>query len=324
MTKQIFITRRIPAKAEEMLRAKGYEVMVSQKDGILTREELKAELARIPYDAVIPLLTDAIDADMIAAMPNSVKVIATYSVGYNHIDVPAAHARGMVVANTPDVLTSTVAEHTVALALTVASRIAEGDRYIREGKFVGWEPMLILGTDIKGKTLGLIGAGRIGSEVAGIFHKGFGMNVVYSDLKKNEALEAICDAKFLKTNDDVLALADIVSIHVPLLPETMHLINAERLRMMKKNAILINTSRGPVVDEVALVEALKNGTIRGAGLDVFEFEPKVSPGLLNLENVVLNPHLASATEETRGKMAEMAAINVIEVLEGRVAPNAII
>ncbi len=323
MIKKIFMTRKIPSRAEEILREKGYEVTVSAKDGVLTREELKAALAENSYDAVVSLLTDVIDADMISVMPESVKIIANYAVGFNNIDVPAARARGIVVSNTPDVLTSTVAEHAVALILAVSSRIAEGDRYIREGKFVGWEPMLLLGTDIKGKTFGLIGAGRIGSEVAGILHKGFGMSVVYSNTQKNEGLEAVCGAKFFATHEEVLRQADIVSIHVPLLPATKHLINAERLSMMKKTAILINTSRGPVVDEFALVAALKAGTIRGAGLDVFEFEPKVSSKLLTFENVVVNPHLASATEETRAKMAELVAVNIIEVLEGRVAPNAV-
>jgi len=323
MVKQIFMTRRIPARAEEMLREAGYEVTVSGKDGVLTRDELKAALAEKQYDAVVSLLTDSIDSDIIAAMSPSVKIIANYAVGFNNIDIPAAHDRGIVVSNTPEVLTATVAEHTVALLLTVASRIAEGDRFIREGKFVGWEPMLLLGTDIKGKTLGLMGAGRIGSEVAGILHKGFGMSVLYYDMKKNEALEAVCGAKYCATYEEVLAQADVVSIHVPLLPATRHLINAERLAIMKKNAILINTSRGPVVDELALVTALRNGTIRGAALDVFEFEPKVTAELLTLQNVVVNPHLASATEETRTKMAELVATNIIETLEGRVTPNAV-
>lgn len=323
MTKQIFMTRQIPARAEEMLRGAGYEVTVSTKDGVLTRDELKTALAQEPYEAVVSLLTDAIDADMIAAMPPSVKIIANYAVGYNNIDIPAAHAHSKVVTNTPDVLTSTVAEHTVALILTLASRTAEGDRFIREGKFVGWEPMLLLGTDIKGKTLGLVGAGRIGSEVAGILHRGFGMNVVYCDVKQNEELEALCGAKFCVTHEEVLSQADIVSIHVPLIPTTHHLINAERLALMKRTALLVNSSRGPVIDELALVQALKAGTIRGAALDVFEFEPKVTPELLTFPNVVLNPHLASATEETRTKMAELVATNIIETLEGRKAPNAI-
>ncbi|HAT68040.1 MAG: hypothetical protein A2481_03565 [Candidatus Yonathbacteria bacterium RIFOXYC2_FULL_47_9] len=323
MTKQIFMTRRIPALAEEMLRAAGYEVTVSTKDGVLTRDELKSALVEKQYDGVVSLLTDSIDADIIATMPPSVKIIANYAVGFNNIDVAAARARGMVVTNTPDVLTATVAEHTVALILTAASRIAEGDRFIREGKFVGWDPLLLLGMDIKGKTLGLLGAGRIGSEVADILHKGFGMEVLYCDTKPNEMLESACAAKFFATHEEVLEKADIVSIHVPLLPTTQHLINAERLLRMKKNAILVNTSRGPVVDELALVEALKAGTIRGAALDVFEFEPKVTPELLALPNVVVNPHLASATEGTRTKMAEMAATNIIETLEGRTAPNAL-
>lgn len=323
MAKQIFMTRRVPARAEEMLRTAGFEVTVSPKDGVLTRDELKSALAEREYDAVASLLTDTIDADMIASMPSSVKIIANFAVGYNNIDIPKAKERGIVVTNTPDVLTTTVAEHTVAILLTLASRIAEGDRFIREGKFVGWAPMLLLGTDIKGKTLGLIGAGRIGSEVAGILHRGFGMNVYYFDVKQNEALEVLCGAKFCATPEEALAAADVVSIHVPLLPATKHLINAERLSKMKKNALLVNTSRGPVVDELALVQALKAGTIRGAALDVFEFEPKVTPELLTLPNVVVNPHLASATEETRTKMAEMVAGNIIEVLAGRTAPNAI-
>ncbi|MDO8604547.1 MAG: D-glycerate dehydrogenase [bacterium] len=323
MTKQIFMTRRITSRAEEMLRAAGYEVTVSKKNGVLTRDELKTALAEQSYDAVVSLLTDTIDADVISVMPGSVKIIANYAVGFNNIDVSAAHTRGMVVTNTPEVLTSTVAEHTVALILTLASRIAEGDRYIREGKFVGWDPLLLLGTDIKGKTLGLVGAGRIGSEVAGILHRGFGMNVIYCDVNKNEALEAVCDAKYYATHEQVLREADVVSIHVPLLPTTHHLINAGRLSMMKKSAILVNTSRGSVVDEAALVNALAEKTIRGAALDVFEFEPKVNEALLEIPNVVVNPHLASATEETRTKMAEMVATNIIETLEGRNAPNAV-
>lgn len=321
MAKQIFMTRQIPARAEEMLREAGYEVTVSQKDGVLTRDELKAALTEKQYDAVASLLTDTIDADVIGAMPASVKIIANYAVGFNNIDISVAHARGMVVTNTPDVLTATVAEHTVALVLTLASRIAEGDRFIREGKFVGWEPMLLLGTDLKGKTLGILGAGRIGSEVGRILHDGFGMKVVYSDMKPNDVLQNVCNATFCTTPEEILEQSDVVSIHVPLLPTTKHLINAERLSKMKKNALLVNTSRGPVVDELALVAALKAGTIRGAALDVFEFEPKVTPELLMLPNVVVTPHLASATEETRTKMAEMVAANIIEVLEGRSAVN---
>jgi len=318
------MTRRIPARAEEMLREAGYEVTVSQKEGVLTRDELKAALAEKQYDAVASLLTDTIDADMIAAMPDSVKIIANYAVGFNNIDVAAAHTRGIVVTNTPDVLTATVAEHTVALILTLASRIAEGDRFVREGKFVGWDPLLLLGTDLKGKTLGILGAGRIGSEVGRMLHNGFGMQVVYSDVKPNDALQNVCNATYCLTPEEVLERADVVSVHVPLLPTTHHLINAERLSKMKKNALLVNTSRGPVVDELALVAALKEGTIRGAALDVFEFEPKVTPDLLTLPNVVVNPHLASATEETRAKMAEMVAVNIIECLSGRTAPNAVV
>jgi len=315
--KKIFITRRIHQPAEDMFRAEGYDVTVSTKDGVLTKEELIVALSGMQYDAVVSLLTDTIDQEVISAMPDSVKIIANYAVGVDNIDLVAATERGIVVTNTPDVLTGSVAEHTVGMILSLASRIVEGDRFIREGKFVGWDPMLLLGIDIKGKTFGLIGAGRIGSEVAGILFNGFGMNVIYSDVKKNEALEVLCKAQFLRSHDEVLSRADVVSIHVPLLPTTHHLINAEKLARMKKGALLINASRGAIIDEQALADALKAGVIRGAALDVFEFEPKINQELMNIPNVVMTPHAASATEETRTKMAEIVARNVIEVLEGR-------
>ncbi len=319
---KVYVTRVIPEIGIQMLRDKGYEVDVSQKDGILTKDELIGALNAKPYDAVLSLLTDPIDKEVIAAAPQA-KIFANYAVGFNNIDLEAAKARGLVVSNTPDALTHTVAEHTFALVLALTCRIVEGDNFLRAGKYKGWAPLLLLGTDIRGKTMGILGAGRIGADVARQAVGGFNMKVVYYDVRRNEDIERDWKAEFRETPDEVLKEADVVSVHVPLLPTTKHLINAERLRMMKKSAYIINTSRGPVIDEAALVDALKNGVIAGAGLDVFENEPSLSPGLAELSNVVITPHIASATVDARAKMAEMAATNIIEVLEGRVAPNAL-
>ncbi len=315
MAKKIYITRKLPPVAEEMLRGKGYEVDVSEKDGVLTKDELVSALKAKSYDAVLPLLTDTIDDEVLAAAPNA-KIFANYAVGFNNIDVSAAKERGVIVTNTPDVLTETVAEHTFALILSLASRIAEGDRFMRAGKYVGWAPLLLLGTDIKGKTLGILGTGRIGSRVAHMAHEGFGMNVIYYDVVRNQKLEDDYGAKFRASAEEVLREADIVSIHVPLLPTTQHLINKERLEIMKHTALLVNTSRGPVIDEAALVEALKGGVILGAAIDVFENEPKMALGMAELQNIIITPHIASATFNARSAMAEVAALNIIAVLEG--------
>ncbi len=319
----IYVTRKIPGNALSMLAEKGYAVDVSEKNGVLTREELLAALRAKPYDGVLCLLTDAVDGEVFDAVP-SAKIFANYAVGFNNIDVAAAKERGITVTNTPDVLTDTVAEHTFALILAIASRIAEGDRFARAGRYHGWEPEMLLGTDIRGKTLGLLGAGRIGSRVAYQAARGFDMRTIYYDVKRNEQFEKEFSATFKSSVEEVLREADVVSVHVPLLPTTHHLLNADRLRLMKKGAYLVNTSRGPVIDEAALVEALRNGAIRGAALDVFENEPALAPGLAELENVVLTPHIASATEETRGKMGEVAALNLIDFFEGRKPRNAIL
>jgi lactate dehydrogenase-like 2-hydroxyacid dehydrogenase len=316
---QIFVTRRISEEGTKLLEAAGHIVDVSQKDGVLTKEELISALSAKPYDAVISLLTDHIDAEVLAAA----KIFANYAVGVDNIDLAAAKARGVLVTNTPDVLTDTVAEHAVALMASLTSRIVEGDKFMRAGKYVGWDPMLLLGTDLKGKTLGIIGAGRIGSVFAKIAHQGFGMNVIYTNPSRNEALEKEQGAQYFATADELLPYADVVSIHVPLLPTTQHLMNAERIAKMKPTAYLINTSRGPVVDEVALVEALQKNVIAGAGLDVFEQEPVLTPGLADLENVVLTPHLASGSRETRAAMAEVAARNVLAVLSAQTPPNTV-
>ncbi len=314
------MTRAIPEAGIEAMRKVGLDVDVSPHDRVLTKKELLRELKKKPYDALVSLLTDTIDADILDAIPN-VKIIANYAVGFNNIAIDEAKKRKIVVTNTPDVLSHTVAEHTMALIFSIAHRIVEGDRLMRSGTFPGWEPMMLLGTDLHQKTIGVLGLGRIGSRVLYQAMRGFDMKGIYYDIKRNEEIEKELGVIFKATPEEVLREADVVSLHVPLLPSTKHLINSERLSMMKPSAYLVNTSRGPVIDEKALVRALKDGVIKGAALDVFEEEPKLAPGLARLSNVILTPHIASATEETRNRMAEMVAENVIAISQGKMAPN---
>ena len=312
----IYVTRTIPEEGLNMLKDAGHELDISDKDGILTKEELLEALQQKPYEGVLCLLTDTIDGSVFDAVP-SAKIFSNYAVGYNNIDVDEAKKRGITITNTPGVLTDSVAEYAFSLMLSVMKRIPEADRFTRAGKYEGWAPELLLGSDAKGKTLGILGAGRIGSEVALRASRGLGMNVVYYDIKPNEQLEKEITCEYKDNVEEVLKVADVVSVHVPLLDATRHLINAERLALMKPTACLINTSRGPVVDEKALVVALQDKTIRAAGLDVYEDEPALASGLAELENAVLTPHIASATEETRGKMSEIAAQNLIDFFSGK-------
>ena len=316
--KKIFVTRAIPRAGTDYLRAAGHEVIVSQKDGVLTKDELITALQAEQYDALLPLLTDHIDGEVFDAVP-SAKIFANYAVGFDNIDILAAKERGITITNTPGVLTQAVAEHTFALLFAIARRIPESDRFTRAGKYVGWEPELLIGTELKEKTLGLLGAGRIGGEVARIA-LAFGMRVLYYDIAQNAPLDTL-GAQYIEAVDEVLKKADFVSVHVPLLPTTQHLMNAERIALMKPTAYLINTSRGAVIDEVALVAALRARTIAGAALDVFEHEPKLAEGLAELDNVVLTPHTASATKEARDAMAILAAENIITFLSGKTPPN---
>lgn len=319
---KIFITRKIPDKGMEMLKGKGFEVVVSPHDRVLKKEEIIEYLKKDRFDAVLCPLTDKVDAEILdAAKASGVKILANYAVGFDNIDIKAAEERGFMVTNTPGVLTDTVAEHTFALMLAIAHRIPESDRFTRAGKYKGWEPMLLLGNDLSRKIVGIVGVGRIGSRVAYHAVRGFDAHVIYHDVKRNEEFEKEFGAVYKEKIEDLLAEADFVSIHVPLLESTRHLINSERLSKMKTTAYLINTSRGSIVDEKALVDALKKGVIRGAALDVYENEPELTPGLAELENVILTPHTASATEETRQAMSELAAKNIIEALEGRIPPN---
>jgi glyoxylate reductase len=318
--KKVFITRKIPDVGIKMLLDKGYEVDISPKDRPLTKKELIKYLSKKDYDAVLTLLTDTIDAEVMDKAP-SVKIYANFAIGYNNINIEEAKKRNIFVTNTPGGGADRVAEHTWGLILALTCRIVEGDSYMKKGKYKGWDPMLLHGTKLAGKTLGILGSGKIGADVAHRGKYGFGMNIAYYDVKRNEGIEKEFGARFYETVDEVLKVSDIVSIHVPLLDSTYHLINGERLKMMKKDSYLINTSRGPVVDENALVDALEKGIIRGAGLDVFEFEPKLARGLNKLSNIVLTPHIASGTEEARLDMARMSASNVINSIEGRRPDN---
>ncbi|QQG46483.1 MAG: D-glycerate dehydrogenase [Candidatus Niyogibacteria bacterium] len=318
---KVFVTRMIPEAGISKLKEAGHEVVVNPEDRVLDKSELITALKADKYDAVLCLLTDKIDGEVLDAAGKSAKIFANYAVGFDNIDLKAAEERGIMISNTPGVLTNTVAEHTFALMLAISHRVVEADKFTRAGKYDGWAPMMLLGNDLSGKTIGIVGLGRIGSRVAHHAVKGFDAKIIYNDIKRNGDFEREFGAIYKEKLEDLLREADYVSIHVPLLESTQHLINTERLSQMKPTAYLINTSRGPIVDETALAEALKNKTIRGAAIDVFEREPKLAPGLTELENVILTPHIASATEETRSAMSELAAENIIAALEGREPPD---
>ena len=321
---KVFITRPIPDNGIKLLQEKGYyEVVVNEaaRDRVATKEEMLR--GAHGAHALLSVLTEKIDAEIMDASGGTLKIIANYAVGFDNIDIEAAKARNILVTNTPGVLTNTVAEHTFALMISVARRIAEADRFSRAGMYKAWGPELLLGTDLSGKVLGIVGLGRIGSRVAYHGTKGFDMKVLYYDPNRNEDFEKEFGARYVANVEELLPLCDFVSIHVPLLDSTKHLFNEARLKLMKPTAYLINTSRGPIVDETALANALKNGTIRGAAIDVFENEPEITPALKELQNIILTPHIASATKETRQAMSKLAAENIIEALEGRVPPNLI-
>lgn len=320
---KIFVTRPIPDAGIKLLQDKGYEMAVNEAaaERAATKEEIIAGIKGA--DALLCVLTEKIDGEVMDAAGGTLKIIANYAVGVDNIDVAAAKERGIMVTNTPGVLTDTVAEHTFALILSIARRISEADRFSRAGLYKAWGPKLLLGTDVSGKTLGVIGLGRIGSRVAYHAVKGFDMRVLYYDVNRNLEFEKEFGAQYVSSVDELIPHCDFISLHVPLLESTRHLINEARSKLMKPTAYLINTSRGPIIDEKVLAEALKNKTIAGAALDVFEFEPEITPELKNLDNVILTPHIASATEETRQKMSALAAQNIIEALEGRTPPNLI-
>lgn len=313
---RVYVTRRIPAK--------GLDQILAQTDAKVWDGELPPPREVILREAreahgLVSLLTDTIDAGLMDACPR-LRVVSNYAVGFDNIDIPAATARGILVGNTPGVLTETTADFAFALLMAAARRIVEGVDYVRAGKWRTWGPLLLLGHDIHHATLGLVGLGRIGAEMARRA-KGFDMRVLYYDVYRREDLERGLGITYAPL-DELLAQSDFVSIHTPLTPETHHLMNAERFKRMKQEAILINTARGPVVDDAALAEALRNGVISGAALDVTEPEPiPMDSPLLTLPNCIVVPHIASASNETRGNMADIAARNLIAGLNGEKLPN---
>lgn len=315
MATSVFVTRPIPEPGPSLIRSVAGRVDANEEDRPLRREELLAGVAG--RDAVLCLLTDRIDAEVLDAA-RGCRVFANMAVGYNNVDVDEATKRGVLITNTPGILTDCTADLTWALILGVVRRTAEGDREMRAGRYPGWGPLYMLGGDVTGSTLGLVGPGRIASAVARRA-VGFGMRILYTGRRTSEALEALgAEARPL---DALLSESDVVSLHVPLTDETRHLIDARALARMKPSAYLVNTARGPVVDEAALVEALRSGQIAGAGLDVYEEEPRMVKGLAECPNTLLLPHLGSATIATRAAMSRMAAENLIAALQDRRPPN---
>jgi len=314
---KIFVTRKIPVKGLQLLK-KHHTIIINEKNRPLSKEEIIQGLKG--KQGLLCLLNDTIDKEVIQSNP-SLRMIANCAVGYNNIDVEAATKQKVLVSNTPGVLTDTTAELTWSLILSVARKIPASDQFSRSGHFNGWDPMLLLGLDLKNKTLGIIGAGRIGTAVA-LKSLGFGMKILYADHKKNEQIENCCNATLVSL-EHLLQHADVISIHVPLTDTTHHLIGINQFKLMKKSAIFINTSRGPVVDESALIDALEEKWIYGAGLDVYEYEPEIPESLKNCDNVVLLPHIGSATIETRTKMAVMAAENLLAGLNGTQPKNCV-
>jgi lactate dehydrogenase-like 2-hydroxyacid dehydrogenase len=270
---------------------------------------------------VVSLLTDKIDGEVLDAAGPQCRIVANYAVGFNNFDLDAASARGVIMTNTPGVLDDATATHAWALLLATARRVSESERYVRAGKWEGWAPMAFIGQDVDNKTLGIAGLGRIGSKFARKA-AAFDMNIIYTDAKPNEAFERQYNARFVD-KATLLRESDYLSLHLPLLPETHHYIGAAELAAMKPTAVLINAARGPLVDEKALVVALKDKVIWGAGLDVFEHEPALAPGLAGLDNVVIVPHIASATTQTRLAMGKIVTDNVIRVLKGESPLNCI-
>lgn len=309
-TFKVCITRKIPEIAAQLLTARGYTVDMPAEDGELSHEQLITRVAGV--HALIPLLSDTIDREVIDNA-SGLKIIANYAVGFNNIDVAYARSKNIMVTNTPEVLTDATADLTWALLLGVARRIVEGDHFCREGRFSGWGPLLLLGGDVAGKTLGIIGAGRIGQAV-GYRARGFRMNILYSDPQARLQFEKECAANRVST-EELLTQSDYITFHCPLNEQTRHLINAQNIFSIKKGAYLINTARGPLIEQQALAKALQDGHLGGAGLDVYEFEPRITDALLELSNVVLLPHIGSATLKTRSDMARIAAQNVINFLE---------
>lgn len=308
----IFLTQQIPEIGIELLKKKGFEISVYKKDRPIPRRELIKSVKNC--DAVISLLTDKIDEEVIDTMKQC-KVIANYAVGFNNIDVEYAKSKGIVVTNTPDVLTDSTADLTMALVLACARRIPESEKFVRDKKFGGWKPKLLLGVELKDKYFGILGAGRIGTAVTKRAYA-FGCKILYYSNSKNEYLETELNAKKLSLNS-ILKKSDIISLHLPLNLKTKNLLNEEKLQLIKSSAIIINTARGEIVDESCLIKMLKQNKIASAGFDVYQNEPNLNKEFYKLKNVVLLPHIGSATNEARNNMSLLAARNVVAVLTGK-------
>ena len=309
---EVYFTREIPVIAETLLKKKHINAVVYRKDNPIPKNILIENIRN--SDGLISLLSDKIDMATIDAMPKC-RIIANYAVGYNNIDIDYAKSKGIIVTNTPDVLTESTAEITIALTLACSRRLPEGQELMRNNKFKGWGPKLLLGIELSGKYFGIIGAGRIGTAAA-IRAKAFETKILYCSNHKNEILESLTGAKKV-TLSKLLSSSDIISLHLPLTSKSFHLLNKVNLKLLKPTAILINTARGEIVDEKELIKILRSNKIFAAGFDVYENEPNINPELLKLKNVVLLPHVGSGTFEARNKMAELAAQNVIAVLSGR-------
>ena len=305
---KVIVTRAWPAEVEATLKEK-YDVQLNETDVAMTKDEMKMALGNC--DAFLPTVTDPVDAQVLSAEPLRARFIGNFGVGFNHIDLDAAKARGLTVTNTPEVLTDCTADIAMTLLLTAARRTSEGERHLRANAWTGWRPTHLLATKVTGKTLGMIGMGRIAQAMARRAHHGFGMKIIFVDPypPSDEVIQKF-NATQCESIDEVLANSDFVSIHCPGGKETYHLLNQEKLTKMKSGAFLINSARGDVVDNDALIEALKNGTIAGAGLDVFEGEPNLDKRFLELENAVLLPHLGSASTETRIAMGNRVLENL--------------
>ena len=318
---RILVTRRWPTSVEAVL-AERFDVTLNKDDVPLTESELRQALA--DYDAVLPTVSDKLSAAVFTGDART-KILGNFGVGFNHIDIATAKAKGIVVTNTPGVLTDCTADIAMLLLLSVARRGGEGERQLRAGEWKGWCPTHMVGTKVTGKTVGIIGFGRIGKAFAQRCHFGFGMDVVFYNRSWVDPSEAArYGARQLASVEEVLATSDFVSLHCPGGAENRHLMNAARFAAMKPGAFLINTARGDVVDEAALITALQSGAIRGAGLDVYEAEPHVPEALRRLENVVLLPHLGSATEETRTAMGMKVVDNLTAFFEGREVPDRVV
>jgi glyoxylate reductase len=317
--KRVLLTRRMPPPAAQLLHEAGFAVDQIDSDDPPARGELLGRVRGVA--GLIPMLSDRIDAAVLDAAGPSLRVVANYAVGFDNVDIAACTERGVRVSNTPGVLTDATADLAWTLILAAARRVVEGDRLVRTAAWRGWAPTQLLGLQLSGATLGLLGAGRIGAAV-GLRSTGFRMRVLYTDPCANGELQRQVGATQVDL-EQLVAEADVLSLHIPMQPANRHLIGAAELAAMKPSAILINTARGPIVDEAALVAALREGQIAAAGLDVYENEPRLAPGLTELPNVVLLPHLGSATTATRQKMSQIAAANVIAVLAGQDPPNAV-